>query len=321
MSDRPVLFVTRKLPDAVEARAARDYDVRLNADDSQYDADALISNSEDVDAILVCSTEKFTADVIGRLSSRVRAIATFSVGYEHIDINAAKARGLIVTNTPDVLTDATADIALLCLLGAARRQHESTAMLRENQWGRWDATSLLGVHMTGKRLGVLGMGRIGRAVAKRARAFDMEIHYNNRSRLAPDLEQGAIFHENPEDMLPHSEFLSINCPSTPETHHFLNAERIALLPDGAVVANTARGDIVDDKALIAAAASGKISGVGLDVYEGEPTFDQGYLTLSNAFLLPHIGSATVDTRDAMGFRALDNLDAVFAGTEPRDKLT
>lgn len=321
MSDRPVLFVTRKLPDAVEARAARDYDVRLNADDSQYDADALISNSQDVDAILVCSTEKFTADVIGRLSSRVRAVATFSVGYEHVDIDAAKARGLIVTNTPDVLTDATADIALLCLLGAARRQHESTAMLRENRWGRWDATSLLGVHMTGKRLGILGMGRIGRAVAKRARAFDMEIHYNNRSRLAPDLEQGAIFHENPEEMLPHSEFLSINCPSTPETHHFLNAKRIALLPDGAVVANTARGDIVDDKALIAAAASGKVSGVGLDVYEGEPSFDQDYLTLSNAFLLPHIGSATVDTRDAMGFRALDNLDAVFAGTEPRDKLT
>jgi lactate dehydrogenase-like 2-hydroxyacid dehydrogenase len=321
MSDRPVLFVTRKLPDAVEARAARDYDVRLNADDAQYDADALISNSEDVDAILVCSTEKFTADVIDRLSSRVRAIATFSVGYEHIDIDAAKARDLIVTNTPDVLTDATADIALLCLLGAARRQHESAATLRENRWGRWDATNLLGVHMTGKRLGILGMGRIGRAVAKRARAFDMEIHYNNRSKLTPDLEQGAVFHENPEDLLPHSEFLSINCPSTPETHHFLDKKRIALLPDGAVVVNTARGDIVDDKALIAAAASGKISGVGLDVYEGEPSFDQGYLTLSNAFLLPHIGSATVDTRDAMGFRALDNLDAVFAGTEPRDKLT
>ncbi len=321
MSDLPVLLVTRRLPVAVEARAARDYDVRLNADDSQYDADALISNSRDVDAILTCSTEKFTADVIEKLSPRLRAIATFSVGYEHIDVTAAKARGLIVTNTPDVLTNATADIALLCLLGAARRQYESTAMLRESRWGRWDATSLLGVHMTGKRLGILGMGRIGRAVAKRARAFDMEIHYSNRSRLTPGLEDGAIFHDNPEDMLSQADFLSINCPSTPETYHFLDARRIDLLPDGAVVVNTARGDIVDDEALITAAMSGKISGVGMDVYEGEPKFHEGYLSLPNAFLLPHIGSATVDTRDAMGFRALDNLDAIFAGKEAQDTLT
>lgn len=321
MSDRPVLLLTRRLPEAVETRAARDYDALLNADDSQYDAEALISSSAKADAILTCSTERFSAEIIDRLDARVRAIATFSVGYEHIDVAAASARGITVTNTPDVLTDATADIALLCLLGAARRQHESTAMLRENRWGRWDATSLLGVHVTGKRLGILGMGRIGRAVAKRARAFDMEIHYNNRSRLSPDQEQGAIFHENPEDMLPLAQFLSINCPSTPETHHFLNAERIASLPDRAVVVNTARGDIVDDAALIAAAKTGKVSGVGLDVYEGEPTLNPGYLDLPNAFLLPHIGSATIDTRDAMGFRALDNLDAVFAGREPEDKLT
>lgn len=321
MPDRPVLLLTRKLPEAVEARATRDYDALLNADDSQYDADALIARSADADAILTCSTERFSADVIERLDPRVRAIATFSVGYEHVDIAAAAARGIVVTNTPDVLTDATADIALLCLLGAARRQHESTAMLRESRWGRWDATSLLGVHMSGKRLGILGMGRNGRAVAKRARAFDMEIHYNNRSRLSPDLEEGAVFHQNPEDMLPLAQFLSINCPSTPETHHFLNTDRIAMLPDGAVVVNTARGDIVDDSALIAAAKSGKVSGVGLDVYEGEPNFNSGYLELSNAFLLPHIGSATIDTRDAMGFRALDNLDAVFAGGDPVDKLT
>ena len=321
MSDRPVLLLTRRLPEAVEARASRDYEALLNADDSQYDADALISSSAKADAILICSTERFSADVIENLDSRVRAIATFSVGYEHIDIAAANARGITVTNTPDVLTDATADIALLCLLGAARRQCESTAMLHEGRWGRWDATSLLGVHMTGKRLGILGMGRIGRAVAKRARAFDMEIHYSNRSRLTPELEQGATFYQNPEDMLPQAQLLSINCPSTPETHHFLNADRIALLPDGAVVVNTARGDIVEDDALIAAARSGKVSGVGLDVYEGEPNFNPGYLELPNAFLVPHIGSATIDTRDAMGFRALDNLDAVFAGREPADKLT
>lgn len=320
MPDRPVLLVTRRLPKAVESRASRDYEALLNADDSQYDADALIASSANADALLTCSTEKFSADIIARLDSRVRAIATFSVGYEHIDVAAAKAHDIIVTNTPDVLTNATADVALLCLLGASRRQYESTAMLRESRWGRWDATSLLGVHMTGKRLGILGMGRIGRAVAKRARAFDMEIHYSNRSQLPPELEEGAIFHSNPDDMLTLSQLLSINCPSTPETHHFLDAARIARLPDGAVVVNTARGDIVDDSALIAAAKSGKVSGVGLDVYEGEPAFDLGYLELPNAFLLPHIGSATVDTRDAMGFRALDNLDAVFAGKEPEDKL-
>jgi lactate dehydrogenase-like 2-hydroxyacid dehydrogenase len=164
------------------------------------------------------------------------------------------------------------------------------------------------------------MGRIGRAVAKRARAFDMEIHYSNRSRLSPDLEEGAKFHQNPEELLPQAQFLSINCPSTPETHHFINAKRIALLPDHAVVVNTARGDIVEDAALIAAVKSGKISGIGLDVYEGEPNFNPGYLELPNAFLVPHIGSATVDTRDAMGFRALDNLDTFFAGREPEDKL-
>ena len=321
MSDRPVLLLTRRLPEAVEARASRDYDALLNADDSQYDADALISKSAQADAILICSPEKFSGEVIEQLDARVRAIATFSVGYEHIDVAAAAARGITVTNTPDVLTDATADIALLCLLGAARRQHESTAMLRESRWGRWAATSLLGAHVTGKRLGILGMGRIGRAVAKRARAFDMEIHYSNRSQLSAELEQDATFYQNPEDMLPNTQFLSINCPSTPETHHFLNADRIALLPDGAVVVNTARGDIVDDEALIAAAKSGKVSGIGLDVYEGEPNFHNDYLDLPNAFLLPHIGSATVDTRDAMGFRALDNLDAIFAGNQPEDKLT
>ena len=321
MVDRPVLLITRKLPDAVETRAAREYTARLNSDDIQYDADALISNSADVDAILTCPTEAFSASVIERLPGRVCAVATYSVGYEHIDLDAAKKRGLTITNTPDVLTNATADIALLCLLGAARRQYESTAMLRQGQWGRWEASALLGVHMTGKRLGILGMGRIGRAVARRARAFDMKIHYSNRSRLSPELEQGAIFHQDPESMLIQAEFLSINCPSSPETFHFLNTERIALLPDGAVVVNTARGTIVDDDALIAAARSGKVSGVGMDVFNGEPDFDKRYLALPNAFLLPHIGSATLDTREAMGFRALDNLDAIFAGRAAPDALT
>lgn len=320
MPDQPTLLVTRTLPGPVEARIKRDYDARLNSDDAQYDADGLIASSDGVDAILTCSTERFSASVIDRLSDSVRAIATYSVGHEHIDLEAAAARNIIVTNTPDVLTGATADIAMLCLLGAARRARESAQVLRTGNWGRWESTTLLGVHLGGKNLGILGMGRIGRAVARRARAFDMTIHYNNRSRLDPALEDGAIFHADPEDLLTHCDFLSINCPSTPETRHFLNARRIAMLPDGAVVVNTARGDIVVDSDLIDAVKSGKVSGVGLDVYEGEPKFNTGYTTLKNAFLLPHIGSANVDTRNEMGYRALDNLDAIFAGKTPGDQI-
>lgn len=189
-------------------------------------------------------------------------------------------------------------------------------MLRRGEWHGWSTTQLVGVQVTGKRLGILGMGRIGRAVAQRARGFDMEIHYSNRRRLSPEQEHGAIFHETPESLLAVSDFFSINCPSSPETLRFLNSERIALLPDGAVVVNTARGNIVDDDALIAALASGKLAAAGLDVFQGEPELDSRYLEIENAFLLPHMGSATVETRNAMGFKCLDNLDAFFRGEEP-----
>ena len=219
----------------------------------------------------------------------------------------------MVTNTPDVLNDATADVAMLCLLGAARRGAEGDRMVRAGGWLGWHSTMMLGVHVTGKRLGIFGMGRIGRAVARRARGFDMEIHYCNRSRLAPGLEDGAVWHDTPESLLAVSDFLSINAPSTPETRNFLDAERIARLPDGAVVVNTARGDLVDDDALIDALRSGKVAAAGLDVFAGEPNLDPRYRGLDNTFLLPHIGSASLETRDAMGYCCLDNLDAFFAG--------
>jgi glyoxylate reductase len=206
------------------------------------------------------------------------------------------------------------------MLGAARRAQEWGSMLREDRWGRWVAVELLGTDITGKRLGILGMGRIGRAVAQRARGFEMEIHYHNRNRLPTELEAGATYHATAEDMLPLCDFLSINCPATDENHHFINRERIACLPDGAIVVNSARGTIVEDDALIAALRSGKIAGIGLDVYEGEPNIDPRYRDIDTAFLMPHIGSATIETRDAMGFRALDNLDAVFAGETPRDRI-
>ena len=250
----------------------------------------------------------------------MRVVATFSVGYEHIDVAAARARGIVVTNTPDVLTEATADIAMLCLLGAARRASEGDRMVREGRWVGWDAMLLLGTHLGGKRLGIVGMGRIGQALARRARGFGIAVHYHNRSRLAPEVEAGATYHARLEHLLAVSQFLSINAPSTPDTVRLLDAERIARLPDGAVVVNTARGNMVDDDALIAALGSGKIAAAGLDVFDGEPGLDARYRALDNTFLLPHLGSATRETRDAMGFRCLDNLDACFAGRACPDAL-
>jgi lactate dehydrogenase-like 2-hydroxyacid dehydrogenase len=320
MTDRPLLLVTRRMPPAVTERLQRDYRARLNETDEVYGADPLVELAEGCDAILCCSSEKFGAEVIGRLPESVRAIATFSVGYEHIDTAAAQARGIRVTNTPDVLTDSTADIAFLCLLGAARRAWEGEAMLRAGEWVGWSTTQLLGVHVTGKRLGIFGMGRIGRAVARRARGFDMEVHYHNRRRLPTDQEEGATYHADAEEMLGICDFVSLNFPASPETENFLDAARIAMLPDGAVVVNSARGTVVDDDALIAALKSGKLAAAGLDVFRGEPKLDPRYRDLPNAFLLPHMGSATVETRDAMGFKCLDNLDAIFAGREPPDAL-
>jgi glyoxylate reductase len=320
MNGKPRLLVTRKLPEAVLERAARDYDARLNPEDRLYGPDELIEHAAGCDAILTCSTEKFDAGVIARLPASVRAVATFSVGTEHLDLEAARKRGLVMTNTPEVLTDSTADITMLVLLGAARRAYEGQQMVREDKWFGWTPTQLLGVHVSGKRLGILGMGRIGRAVAKRARGFDMEIHYHNRSRLSPELEQGAVYHDDADQMLGEIDFLSINCPATPETHHFLDARRIALLPERAVVSNTARGAMVDDEALIAALKAGRLAAAGLDVFEGEPNIHPGYRELSNVFILPHMGSATLETRNAMGFKCLDNLDALFAGREPPDRV-
>lgn len=317
---KPVVFATRRLPDAVEARLKRDYAPRLNADDHLPGPDQVIDGCKGAAAMIPCPTDKITADVIDRLDDSLKVIATFSVGYEHIDVQAARERGITVTNTPDVLTDATADIAMLLLLGAARRAYEGERMVREATWGAWAPTAMRGVHVTGNRLGILGMGRIGQAMARRAAGFEMEVHYHNRSKLPEELEFGATFHADLDSMLGVSNMLSIHCPSTPDTLKIINAERLAKLPDGAIVVNTARGNVVDDDALIAALKSGKLFAAGLDVFDGEPNIHPGYRELTNAFLLPHLGSATMATRDAMGFRAVDNLDAFFAGQEPPDRV-
>ncbi len=320
MGDKAAVLVTRKLPEAVEARLARDYDARFNPEDRVYDSEALLAAAEDVDAILPCHSEHFPAEVIERLPERVKAICNFSVGVDHVDLAAAAARGIIVTNTPDVLSDATAEIAILLMLGAARRASEGERLVRARAWKDWSPSFMVGIQSTGKRLGIVGMGRVGQVVAKRARGFEMEVHYHNRRRLPPEAEAGAVYHESLEELLAISPFLSLNCPATPENHGLLNAERIAHLPDGAVVVNTSRGALIDEGALIAALRSGKLAAAGLDVYLNEPDIDPAFRELDNVFLLPHIGSATRETRDAMGFRALDNLDAIFAGRAPGDRV-
>ena len=318
---KPRVLATRHFPPDVEARLAAGFDAVLNPEDRLYDGPGLVAASAGCDGIMCAAGDALSAATIAALPASVRIIATFSVGYEHVDVAAAAKRGIAVSNTPDVLTDATADITMLCLLGAARRAHEGTTMLRTHNWVGWTPTQLTGVHVTGKRLGILGMGRIGQAVAERARAFRMQIHYSNRSRLAPDLEKGAIFHADPNDMLPSCDFLSINAPMTPATSKWVNAERIARLPRGAVVVNTARGGVVDDDALISALKGGHLASAGLDVFEGEPRIHQGYYDLANAFLLPHMGSATVETRNAMGFKALDNLEAFLLRKQaPPDRV-
>lgn len=314
------LRVFRKLPSPVEERICRDYSAILNRDDVIFEPHELTAQAQDCEGLLVTATERFDAEVIAELPETVKIMATYSVGYDHIDVAAAHARGITVTNTPDVLTDATADIALLLLLGAARGAHWGEAMVRGGTWGAWAPTHPLGTHVTGKRLGILGMGRIGQGVAHRARAFGMEIHYHNRSQLDPEQACGAQFHNSPEALFAVSDFLSINCASTPQTRGLLNAEAIARLPEGAIVVNTARGDIVDDDALIAALRSGRVAAAGLDVFRNEPNLDPRYRELDNTFLLPHLGSATIETRIAMGMRALDNLDAYFRGEMPGDAV-
>jgi lactate dehydrogenase-like 2-hydroxyacid dehydrogenase len=317
---KPVVLVTRKLPDAVEERLRRDYDPILNPQDTLYSSDEIIERAKGADAILPCHTEQFTAEVIARLPESVRVIANYSVGYDHVDTEAAKARGLIVTNTPEVLSDATAELTMMLMLGAARRASEGERLVRTREWKDWSPSFMVGTQVTGKRLGILGFGRVGRVVAKRARAFDMEIHYNDLQHMPPALEEGAIYHQTAEELMPHCDFLTLHTVASPETIKLLNADLIALLPDGAIVVNASRGVVVDDDALIAALKSGKLTAAGLDVYNDEPNIHPEYRRLPNVFLMPHIGSATKETRDAMGFRALDNLDAIFAGREPRDRV-
>jgi len=321
MSKKPTLWITRKLSDATLERAARDYDVIINHEDGLHTADDIIAMSAKVDAIIPCHSEIFDAAVAAKLDPRVKIVANHSVGVDHCDLEALGARGIMVTNTPDVLSDATADIAMLLMLGAARRCVEGDRLMRTGEWDFWSPSFMVGKQVSRARIGIVGMGRVGQVMAKRARGFDMEVHYYNRSRLPDEQEMGATYHETVEDLLGVSDFLSLHCPATPETTGMMNDERFALLPDGAVFVNTARGALVDEDALLAALDSGKVAAAGLDCFVTEPGGNPAFSKYENVFMLPHIGSATRATRDAMGFRALDNLDAFFGGKTPLDSLT
>ncbi|HIF62485.1 MAG TPA: D-glycerate dehydrogenase [Candidatus Pelagibacter sp.] len=304
------ILITRKLIKSSEDYASKIFDVKLNKNDKAFTSEEIIFNSKDCDGILSSITEKIDNSVISKLSDKVKIISNFAVGFGNIDIIAAKKKNIIVTNTPDVLTDATAEIAMLILLGAARRAKEGIQWVNKKNW-KWSADFLMGKQLTGARLGILGMGRIGKAIANIARSFGMIIHYHNRSKLNKNIEKGAIFHKTLENLLSVSDFFSINCPSTKETKHIINKETLKHFPDGAIIVNSARGDMIDDNAMVEALKKGKIFSLGLDVYNGEPNIHPDYLTLSNVFVLPHIGSSTLQTRAAMGNLAISNLEEYF----------
>ena len=313
------VFVTRKLLKENEEKLKELFDVKLNSDDKIYSAAEIIESSKNFDGILSSVTDPINSDTISKLSSSIKIIANGAVGFGNIDIKAAQEKGIIVTNTPDVLTDATADIQILLLLGASRKAYEGRIAAETQSW-KWSWDFLLGKQMSNKRLGILGMGRIGRAVAKRAKAFGMEIHYHNRAKLSTDLEDGAIYHKTIKDLFEQSEFLSLNCPATPETTKIVNKETLSYLKKNTVIGNAARGDIVDDDAMVEAIKNGTVFAYGLDVYNGEPKIHPEYLKLKNIFLLPHLGSATKRTRWDMAYRATKNLEVFFSGKKPQDQV-
>ena len=320
MSSKPRVWLTRKLSDNTQARALRDYDVILNTEDTLSSSEDIVRMSGEVDAIIPCHSELFDAATVAKLDSRLKIVANHSVGVDHCDLPALKAKGVCVTNTPDVLSDATAEIAMLLLLGAARRAAEGDAMVRSGQWDSWSPAFMVGTQVTGKRLGIIGMGRVGQVMARRARGFDMEVHYHSRNQLDAGVEQGATYHSSLQSLLGVSDFLSLHCPATESTTGIIDEVALSQLPDGAILINTARGALVNEAALLSAIESGKLAAAGLDCFQTEPGGNNKFNQHANIFMLPHIGSATFETRDAMGFRALDNLDAFFAGKTPRDRL-
>ena len=310
---KPILLVTSRYPKQVEDRIDRDYSARRNPHQFPFSQQDLLSAAEGADALFITPADRLDSGFFEKVSPTIKIIATYSVGFEHIDLEAAARRKISIAYTPGVNHEATADIAMLLLLGASRRAYEAQELVRTGAWKPLSPDMLLGWQVGGKILGIFGMGQVGQALARRARGFGMKIHYCNTSELSAEIAGDAVYHQNPSDLLRLSQFLSLHAPDTSQTHHFLNSKALGLLPPGAIVVNTARGGLVVDDDLIAALKSGRIAAAGLDVFEGEPKLNPGYVSLKNTFLLPHIGSATIETRTAMGMLALDNVDAILNG--------
>ncbi|HEU4967453.1 D-glycerate dehydrogenase [Sphingomonas sp.] len=319
---RPRVVVTRKLPDSVEARMRELFDVQLNADDRCMGRDALAAAIADADVLVPTLTDAIDAELIERAGARLKLIANFGNGVDHIDLAAARARRIIVTNTPGVLTDDAADMAMALILAVPRRLSEGERRVRSGAWRGWGPTAMLGRRVSGKALGILGMGRIGQAIAMRARGFGMKIHYHNRKRL-PDVVERAVdatWHAELDEMLTEIDLLSINCPHNASTHHLIDAGRLELLGRGGYLINISRGQIVDEPALIDALEMGTIAGAGLDVFEHEPAVDPRLLARDNVVLLPHMASATIEARHATGEKVIANIRMWADGHRPPDQV-
>ena len=319
---KTVVVVTRKLPDAIETRMMELFDVRLNLDDHPMSASELAEAVKTADVIVPTVTDRIDAKVLSQAGENLRLIANYGAGVDHIDLASARQRGITVTNTPDVLTEDTADMTMALLLAVPRRLTEGERGLRNGEWPGWSPTWMLGHRIYGKRLGIIGMGRIGQAVARRARGFGLSIHYHNRRQLHEDVENEleATYWESLDQMLARMDFVSVNCPHTPATYHLLSARRLKLLRENAVIINTARGEIIDENALTRLLANGEIAGAGLDVFEHEPAVNPKLLALDNVVLLPHMGSATQEGRIDMGEKVLINIKTFVDGHAPPDRV-
>ena len=311
---KPKILVTRKMTDEAEKKLAENFEVTFNKNDDPIPYEELIKLANQYDGMAVSGWDKFDENFFNNMNGRLKIIATFSVGYDHIDIKSAKEKNIIITNTPNVLNDAVAEITLLLMLATCRKAYEGISLVKSGKWKdvKVDFVNfVMGQSLTGKTLGIIGMGRIGRIVAKRAKGFGMKIIYCNRNKLSNEIEDGAKYYESVNSMMPDCDFVSIHTPATKETKNILNNAAIELLPKHAIVINTSRGSTVDDEALIKALQNNKIYAAGLDVFINEPNIDERYLKLDNCFLLPHIGSSNYETRDAMAMMAVDNIYAYF----------
>lgn len=320
--NKPAVVVTRRLPEIIQTRMKELFETRLNAGDTPMTAEEIVAAAAHADVLVPTVTDRIDAALIGALPDGVKLIANFGVGVDHIDLEAAAVRKIFVTNTPGVLTDDTADMTLALLLAAPRRLAEGDRLVRAGKWAGWSPTFMIGHRITGKRLGIIGMGRIGQAVARRARGFGMTVHYHNRRRVHSEVEEEleATYWEDLDQMLAHMDFISVNCPHTRETHHLLSEDRLKLLRPHCYVVNTSRGEVIDEAALARLLAEGAFAGAGLDVYEHEPRVEKALLSLENAILAPHLGSATHEGRVAMGEKVLINIKAFTDGHGPPDRV-